>query len=248
VVSGLDAPEASTAVDRPPPGASRATGTGPSRAARAPIEDLGTDLGVTAYHRQFFRTARPAAAAVVGGAAPVAGTRGLLPNAATRELSGATPPAVRRIDDKCRIHHPPLAELPGWVRGADCTVAVEDDVLHVRPASGPGSELGRFDGTRLRVPPARLQAIGVAPGEDIAIVADAGTGTVTLAAGAHLSDAFWAIGELEALRNQLSQVTAERDAAVADAQAAQMRAEVLAELLENRKTPEMTRPPVPVGR
>ena len=184
----------------------------------------------------------------MSGPAPLAGTRGLLPNAATRELSGATPPAVRRIDDKGRIYHPPLAELPGWTPGTDCTVAVEDDFLHVRPTAGGGVDLGRFDGTRLRVPPARLQAIGVAPGEDVALFADPGTATVTVAAGAHLTDAFWAIGELEALRNQLSQVTAERDAAVADAESAQTRVEVLTELLGAMKSPEMTRPAVPVGR
>jgi len=191
-----------------------------------------------AYHGAFRHTwTNPPAETL---AAPI-GNRGLLPNAASRTLSSATPPAVRRIDDKGRIHHPALADLPGWHKGVTCILAVDGDYLNVRPADGPGPDQGRFDGTRLHVPAARLQAIGVAPGEDVAVLADPDTGTATLAAGAHLTDAFWAVGELEGLRQQLSDMTAERDAAVAQAAAATARANVLAEVL-GMPTAE---PPVP---
>lgn len=140
-----------------PPGPAAAGAAAPGEGQRAPrgvgtapTGDARTDGGVTAYTRRYFRSEGPVAAVIVPAAPP--GTRGLLPNAAGRTLSGAAPPAVRRIDDKARVYHPPLADLPGWAAGAGCTVTVEGDFLHVRPGTAPGGDLGRFDGTRLRLP------------------------------------------------------------------------------------------------
>lgn len=202
---------------------------------------------MTAYHRNYFRSG-PTIPALVGSA-PVAGTRGLLPNAAARTLSSATPPVVRKVDDKGRIYHPDFAELVGWGQGTACTVEVAGDYLQVRPTDQPGRDRGRLDRQgRLRVPAARLLAIGVAPDEEVAVLVDAGAGSVTVAAAAHLTDAFWAIGELEQLRNQVSELTAERDAANAAATKAKVRADVLADVLTGHQSAATEAPLAHIGR
>jgi len=201
---------------------------------------------VSRYRRTYYQS-RIATAAPVESEAPPTGTRGLLPGAVNRTLSSAAPPALRRIDDKGRIHHPVIATLVGWEAGCSCTVTVDGDFLRITPSAQPGRDRGRFDGKRLLVPAARLLAIGVAPGEDVAVLVagdDDEAGTVVLAAGAHLTDAFWAVGDLEDLRTRLSEVTAERDAALADAAAERARADAYAELLERRSehpTPALAR-------
>ena len=201
----------------------------PRQAAIAPADEPRTTGEVTTHLRQHFRSARPAAP--MSGPAPLVSTRGLLPSAATRAASKSAAPSVRRIDDKWRIYHPPLGALPGWDAATDCTATLEDDLIHVQPATVHRGAVGRFDGARLRLPSALLKAIGVAPGVDVALLIDVDTATVSIVAGNALSDAFWAIGELEQLRRDLSQVTAERDAAVAEGERAKARAEALTEIL-----------------